>query len=60
MGFGIADDTTAKGPGRRAAAQMAKRVGNDPDPAEDNAERDALLKETQARDLIEFGMIPEC
>jgi ATP-dependent protease Clp ATPase subunit len=26
--------------------------------AEDNAEMDAFLKQVEARDLIEFGMIP--
>jgi len=30
-----------------------------PDVREDNAERDKLLSKVEARDLVEFGMIPE-
>lgn len=30
-----------------------------PDVREDNAERDKLLSQVEARDLVEFGMIPE-
>ena len=30
-----------------------------PDVSEDNAERDKLLSQVEARDLVEFGMIPE-
>lgn len=38
--------------GRRAAQASASPMDND------QAERDANLKKVQARDLVEFGMIP--
>lgn len=38
--------------GRRAAQASAAPMDND------QAERDANLKKVQARDLVEFGMIP--
>lgn len=38
--------------GRRAAQATAAPMDND------QAERDACLKKVQARDLVEFGMIP--
>jgi len=45
--------------GRRAAALSALANQSAATSAEeDNAERDALLKEVEGRDLIEFGMIP--
>lgn len=45
--------------GRRAAALSAQANQSAATSAEeDNAERDALLREVEGRDLIEFGMIP--
>jgi ATP-dependent Clp protease ATP-binding subunit ClpX len=38
--------------GRRAAQASAAPMDND------QAERDASLRKVQARDLVEFGMIP--
>ncbi|CAH0399618.1 unnamed protein product [Chilo suppressalis] len=56
LGFGAWDARS----GRRAATQAA---ANDASPlttaAEENDERDAWLRKVQARDLIDFGMIPE-
>ena len=34
-------------------------LNSKPDVRDDNAERDKLLGDAEARDLIEFGMIPE-
>ena len=45
--------------GRRAAAQSAQSEGSSFDELEDQVERDSLLTAVEARDLIEFGMIPE-
>lgn len=43
--------------GRRAALDAA--IANQSSSvAEDNKEKDELLREVEARDLIEFGMIP--
>ena len=42
----------ASSEGRRAAQASASPMDND------QAERDANLKKVQARDLVEFGMIP--
>ncbi|KAK9507419.1 hypothetical protein O3M35_007275 [Rhynocoris fuscipes] len=55
VGFGM-----HSGPikGRRAALD-ADRANQTSSVAEDNKEKDELLKEVEARDLIEFGMIPE-
>ena len=49
----------AVSPGRRAASQadQANQAGVSA-VSEDNQERDALLHAVEARDLIEFGMIP--
>lgn len=57
MGFGI---PAAASPGRRAAHQagVANMSGGFNSAADDNAEMDAYLKLVEARDLIEFGMIP--
>jgi len=46
--------------GRRAAHQagVAHMSGGFNTAQEDNAEMDAYLKQVEARDLIEFGMIP--
>ncbi|KAG9510556.1 ATP-dependent Clp protease ATP-binding subunit clpX-like, mitochondrial, partial [Fragariocoptes setiger] len=59
LGFGL---TTDGSQGRRAAsaADLANNYSSAPsDVAEDIAEKDLLLKSVEARDLIEFGMIPE-
>jgi len=57
LGFGAPMSVS---PGRRAAsAADVANLGTGSSVAEDNAEKDALLKEVEARDLIEFGMIPE-
>ncbi|XP_060526020.1 ATP-dependent Clp protease ATP-binding subunit clpX-like, mitochondrial isoform X2 [Cylas formicarius] len=56
LGFG-APATTSKG--RRAVAQEATLHQSSQTAEEENAERDAALKQVQARDLIDFGMIPE-
>lgn len=58
MGFGI---PAAESPGRRAAslADMANQSAAS-SAEEDNKERDAYLRQVEARDLIEFGMIPVC
>lgn len=46
-------------PGRRAASQQALAEQNAAASAEEeNRERDAFLRLVQARDLIDFGMIP--
>jgi ATP-dependent Clp protease ATP-binding subunit ClpX len=47
-------------PGRRAASQagVAHMSGGLGSAADDYAEMDALLRQAEARDLIEFGMIP--
>ena len=56
LGFGI---PAAESPGRRAAslADMANQSAAT-SAEEDNNERDAYLRQVEARDLIEFGMIP--
>lgn len=57
LGFGA---TVSESMGRRAAsaADVANNYSSN-SAAEDMAEKDALLKCVEARDLIEFGMIPE-
>lgn len=57
LGFGA---PVLESPGRRAASQ-AELANASPHvrTSDDNAERDALLRGVEARDLIEFGMIPE-
>jgi ATP-dependent Clp protease ATP-binding subunit ClpX len=57
LGFGA---PVSESPGRRAAsaADVANNYASN-SAAEDLAEKDALLKVVEARDLIEFGMIPE-
>ena len=57
LGFGV---PAAASPGRRAAHQegVAHMVGGLSNAAEDNAEMDAFLRQVEARDMIEFGMIP--
>lgn len=58
LGFGAGG--AGGGAGRRAALQAAH---NDASPAaapqDEDRERDAWLRKVQARDLIDFGMIPE-
>lgn len=56
LGFGA---PTAESPGRRAASAADVANNYSSSAAEDLAEKDALLKHVEARDLIEFGMIPE-
>lgn len=55
LGFGIGGQSA----GRRAASQadVAHQMAST-DAEEDNQEKDALLAKVEARDLIEFGMIP--
>ena len=56
LGFGA---PASESEGRRAAALSAQANQSAATSAEeDNAERDALLREVEGRDLIEFGMIP--
>uniref|UniRef100_A0A6B2E6X0 Putative atp-dependent clp protease atp-binding subunit clpx n=1 Tax=Phlebotomus kandelakii TaxID=1109342 RepID=A0A6B2E6X0_9DIPT len=50
LGFGM---PPASSEGRRAAQATASPMDND------QAERDACLRKVQAKDLVEFGMIPE-
>uniref|UniRef100_A0A0K8TSP1 Putative atp-dependent clp protease atp-binding subunit clpx n=1 Tax=Tabanus bromius TaxID=304241 RepID=A0A0K8TSP1_TABBR len=50
LGFGMPANTSE---GRRAAQASAAPMDNDQE------ERDACLTKVQARDLVEFGMIPE-
>ncbi|CAH1100225.1 unnamed protein product [Psylliodes chrysocephalus] len=56
LGFG-APVTTGKG--RRAVAQEATLHHSSQSAEEENNEKDAALRQVQARDLIDFGMIPE-
>lgn len=59
IGFG---STSNEAPSRRRASQMdlhEQHADNYSKIEEDNAERDKYLQECEARDLIEFGMIPE-
>uniref|UniRef100_F6RUF6 ATP-dependent clpX-like chaperone, mitochondrial n=1 Tax=Ornithorhynchus anatinus TaxID=9258 RepID=F6RUF6_ORNAN len=55
LGFGTQSNV---GKGRRAAADLANRSGESNAP-QDLEEKDRLLRHVEARDLIEFGMIPE-
>ncbi|XP_049871924.1 ATP-dependent Clp protease ATP-binding subunit clpX-like, mitochondrial isoform X2 [Pectinophora gossypiella] len=56
LGFGAWDSRS----GRRAALQAAAADASPLDSATaENDERDAWLRKVQARDLIDFGMIPE-
>lgn len=59
LGFQLPSE---KSEGRRAAsaADLADNYSSSPsDASEEIAEKDAMLKAVEARDLIEFGMIPE-
>ena len=55
MGFGTSSSSSA---GRRAATQ-AGLAEVSAEVAEDESERDSFLRAVEARDLIDFGMIPE-
>lgn len=44
--------------GRRAVAQQASIYQSSQTAEEENAEKDSALRQVQARDLIDFGMIP--
>ncbi|XP_074107073.1 caseinolytic protease chaperone subunit isoform X1 [Cotesia typhae] len=56
LGFGAAPATES--PGRRAAT-LADIANMSPSTEDDNKEKDILLRQVEARDLIDFGMIPE-
>ncbi|XP_071965063.1 ATP-dependent clpX-like chaperone, mitochondrial [Antedon mediterranea] len=57
LGFGA---PVSGGQGRRAATNAdLTHFGEGESTREDDAEKDAILKLVEARDLIEFGMIPE-
>ncbi|XP_071504950.1 ATP-dependent clpX-like chaperone, mitochondrial [Diadema antillarum] len=57
LGFGAPANVS---PGRRAATIADQINQSDGSSAkEDNEEKDALLRMVEARDMIEFGMIPE-
>lgn len=60
IGFG---STSNEAPSRRRATQLDLYDQNNDDNnsklEEENLERDRYLQECEARDLIEFGMIPE-
>ncbi|XP_076443709.1 ATP-dependent clpX-like chaperone, mitochondrial isoform X2 [Babylonia areolata] len=57
LGFGA---PTLNSQGRRAASEADQRNQADSsDTTSDNEEKDALLRMVEARDLIEFGLIPE-
>ncbi|XP_051571256.1 ATP-dependent Clp protease ATP-binding subunit clpX-like, mitochondrial isoform X2 [Myxocyprinus asiaticus] len=58
LGFGTPSNM---GKGRRAAAaaDLANMTGGEMDAVAEIEEKDRLLKHVEARDLIEFGMIPE-
>lgn len=54
LGFG----TSPTSEGRRAAS-LADVANMSPSTEDDNKEKDVLLRQVEARDLIDFGMIPE-
>lgn len=56
LGFGA---PVSESQGRRAASQEASLHQSAMSAEEENVERDNALKQVQARDLIDFGMIPE-
>uniref|UniRef100_A0A8C1MKU2 Caseinolytic mitochondrial matrix peptidase chaperone subunit b n=1 Tax=Cyprinus carpio TaxID=7962 RepID=A0A8C1MKU2_CYPCA len=58
LGFGMPSNL---GKGRRAAAaaDLANSSGNEVNAMAEIEEKDRLLRNVEARDLIEFGMIPE-
>lgn len=58
LGFG-SPSNLGKGLGAAAAADLASSSGSELDAVAEMEEKDQLLKHVEARDLIEFGMIPE-
>ncbi|XP_076880990.1 caseinolytic mitochondrial matrix peptidase chaperone subunit Xa isoform X2 [Brachyhypopomus gauderio] len=58
LGFG-APSNLGKGRRAAAAADVANITGGEVDAVAEIEEKDRLLKHVEARDLIEFGMIPE-
>ncbi|KAL3277387.1 hypothetical protein HHI36_012736 [Cryptolaemus montrouzieri] len=56
LGFGA---PISESQGRRAASQQASLHQSSMSAEEENLERDTALRQVQARDLIDFGMIPE-
>jgi ATP-dependent Clp protease ATP-binding subunit ClpX len=56
LGFGAPSNET---PNRRRATQMDDHGDGEGRIEEENSERDRLLNECEAHDLIEFGLIPE-
>lgn len=56
LGFGAS--RSCESPGRRAA-NLADVANMSPSTEKDNKEKDVLLQQVEARDLIDFGMIPE-
>lgn len=56
LGFGATP--ASENPGRRAAS-LADVANMSPSTEDDNKEKDVLLRQVEARDLIDFGMIPE-
>ncbi|XP_063170509.1 ATP-dependent Clp protease ATP-binding subunit clpX-like, mitochondrial isoform X4 [Candoia aspera] len=57
LGFGASSNL---GKGRRAAAAAdLANLGGESDSEQEMEEKDRLLRHVEARDLIEFGMIPE-
>ncbi|XP_046743996.1 ATP-dependent Clp protease ATP-binding subunit clpX-like, mitochondrial isoform X2 [Diprion similis] len=56
LGFGATP--SSESPGRRAAS-LADVANMSPSTEDDNKEKDVLLRQVEARDLIDFGMIPE-
>ncbi|XP_011647474.1 ATP-dependent Clp protease ATP-binding subunit clpX-like, mitochondrial isoform X2 [Pogonomyrmex barbatus] len=56
LGFGATPATESLG---RRAATLADVANMSPSTERDNKEKDMLLQQVEARDLIDFGMIPE-
>lgn len=56
LGFGSRAE--GKSPGRRAVQEMSKGESGT-SVVEENLDKDALLRKVEARDLIDFGIIPE-
>ncbi|XP_023288778.1 ATP-dependent Clp protease ATP-binding subunit clpX-like, mitochondrial isoform X2 [Orussus abietinus] len=56
--LGFSATPASESPGRRAAT-LADVANMSPSTEDDNREKDVLLRQVEARDLIDFGMIPE-
>ncbi|XP_076179338.1 caseinolytic protease chaperone subunit isoform X4 [Ptiloglossa arizonensis] len=56
LGFGATPSSESQG---RRAASLADVANMTPSSEKDNKEKDFLLQQVEARDLIDFGMIPE-